>query len=496
MKIKKAVSFVLSAVLAIAFLSGGIPVIKPIDKLFSEIVVVSAEEAADTQYEADIIYMVIDEYDEKGNYCQWYRTSDERFRTSGINIKLNGEDITYYCKLSFRKNVTPANYYNKNSFEYEVPIDVCYDGETTVTTSLPVMIGQDNDANLDHSVDVRDAALIARHAARIQDNQKGLMSDFAKFLVTGTRSINSYIYPGHAASIAQNLAREALNRASGKKIENQGNGDYSLSLSKANGLPGETITIQVVVDADDNFESLDALIEWDNRTLGSAAAVAVNGTLCASYADNGMLSVVDYGNGIVEDGAIASIDFTIPEDARPGTNFELYFSDIKNFSVINGEQGNSVDVKNLANISGAQISVNAPKSTTAPAITTAATTSNTTSTVTAATTDKSVTTTPNKSTAQTTAVAATTSSSTNGSTTTATTKATTVFTVTILRGDANLDGKVNIKDAVHIARAIATRFVDMQLTVSADFNLDGNINIKDSLEIARYLANIRLKKTI
>ncbi len=498
MKIKKAVSVFLSAVLAIAFLSGGLPMIKPIDKLFSEIVVVSAEEAENTQYEADIIYMVIDEYDEKGNYCQWYRTSDERFRTSGINVKLNGEDITYFCNLSFRKNVTPANYYNEKSFEVEVPIDISYDGQTKYTTYINAMIGLDNDANLDHTVDVRDAALVARHAARLQDNKKGIMKDFGKFLVTGTRSINSYIYPGHAMSIAEDLARKALDRATGEKIEKEGNGDYSLSLSKANGLPGETVTIQVVVDADDKFESLDAIIKWDNQTLGSSAAVAVNGTLCASYVDNGMLSVVDYGSGTVEDGAIASIDVTIPEDARPGTHFDMYFTDIKNFSVLGGEGNNSVDVKNLANISGAQISVNAPQHTTAPVITTAAATSVTTSTVAVGTTDKPETTEPIKTVTQTTTAAATTASSTNisATTTTATTKATSVYSVTILRGDANLDGKVSIKDAAYIAKAIAARFAGINLHMSADYNLDGNINIKDALEIARYVARIRLKRTI
>ena len=58
-------------------------------------------------------------------------------------------------------------------------------------------------------------------------------------------------------------------------------------------------------------------------------------------------------------------------------------------------------------------------------------------------------------------------------------------------GDANLDGKVNIKDATHIQRYVASIiiFSDDELSF-ADVNADGKVNIKDATRIQSAIAEI------
>ena len=58
-------------------------------------------------------------------------------------------------------------------------------------------------------------------------------------------------------------------------------------------------------------------------------------------------------------------------------------------------------------------------------------------------------------------------------------------------GDANQDGKVNIKDATHIQRYVASIiiFSDEELSF-ADVNGDGKVNIKDATMIQKFIANL------
>jgi len=57
----------------------------------------------------------------------------------------------------------------------------------------------------------------------------------------------------------------------------------------------------------------------------------------------------------------------------------------------------------------------------------------------------------------------------------------------ILLGDANLDGKVNVRDAAFIASKLAKAEGD-DLTAEADFNEDGKTNVRDAAAIATALA--------
>lgn len=54
-------------------------------------------------------------------------------------------------------------------------------------------------------------------------------------------------------------------------------------------------------------------------------------------------------------------------------------------------------------------------------------------------------------------------------------------------GDADLNGKIDIRDAAHIARFIAKRQQN-ELSQSADYNLDGKTDIRDAAAIARDIA--------
>ena len=60
---------------------------------------------------------------------------------------------------------------------------------------------------------------------------------------------------------------------------------------------------------------------------------------------------------------------------------------------------------------------------------------------------------------------------------------------TIVKGDANLDGKLNIRDAALIANKAAEGKLS-ELPECADYNEDGVINVRDAAAIARFLASV------
>ena len=55
------------------------------------------------------------------------------------------------------------------------------------------------------------------------------------------------------------------------------------------------------------------------------------------------------------------------------------------------------------------------------------------------------------------------------------------------KGDANLDGKVSVRDAAFIAQLLSQGKYD-ELCECADFNGDGKVNVRDAAAIANYLA--------
>lgn len=56
-----------------------------------------------------------------------------------------------------------------------------------------------------------------------------------------------------------------------------------------------------------------------------------------------------------------------------------------------------------------------------------------------------------------------------------------------IKGDANMDGKVDVRDCAFIAKALATGKGTM-ISSNADFNDDNKVDVRDAAAIARFLA--------
>ena len=56
-----------------------------------------------------------------------------------------------------------------------------------------------------------------------------------------------------------------------------------------------------------------------------------------------------------------------------------------------------------------------------------------------------------------------------------------------VKGDANGDGVLNVRDAAYIAKTLSKGKAS-ELSESADFNGDGSVNVRDAAAIAKYLA--------
>jgi LPXTG-motif cell wall-anchored protein len=129
----------------------------------------------------------------------------------------------------------------------------------------------------------------------------------------------------------------------------------SLSLSSASGLPGDTVQLTVDVACNNNFESLDVVVNWEDTALTSGTAMGANGVSVASANGDGYCTVVAYGSAAIADGAVATIDFTIPADAEPGTVYNVEFGTITTYAIFGGDDLGS----GVAN-SGGTITVDAP----------------------------------------------------------------------------------------------------------------------------------------
>jgi LPXTG-motif cell wall-anchored protein len=111
----------------------------------------------------------------------------------------------------------------------------------------------------------------------------------------------------------------------------------SLSLSSAEGKAGETVTLTVDVACNNNFESLDVVVNWDDTALTSGTAMGANGVSVASANGDGYCTVVAYGSAAIADGSVATIDFTIPADAEPGTVYDVYFGTVTTYAIFGGD---------------------------------------------------------------------------------------------------------------------------------------------------------------
>ena len=109
-----------------------------------------------------------------------------------------------------------------------------------------------------------------------------------------------------------------------------------VSLTSVHGKAGETVTVNVDVACNNNFESLDIVVTWEDKALKAAQAKAAGKAMAASDAGEGYCTVVVYGSEALADGAVATIDFTIPSDAPEGKTYDIKISTVNTFAVFEG----------------------------------------------------------------------------------------------------------------------------------------------------------------
>jgi LPXTG-motif cell wall-anchored protein len=142
----------------------------------------------------------------------------------------------------------------------------------------------------------------------------------------------------------------------------------SVSLVGGEGTPGSVVTVAVNVACNNSFESIDIICNWEDTALKAAEAAGVGSFKVSSKPGDGVVTVVGYDDKAVADGTIATIDFTIPEDAEVGTEYEIKIGTVNTFAVFEG-----ADLFETVPANSGTIKVVAPE-TEAPATTEEATT--------------------------------------------------------------------------------------------------------------------------
>lgn len=133
----------------------------------------------------------------------------------------------------------------------------------------------------------------------------------------------------------------------------------AISLSDVVGQPGETVTMPIAVSANNDCNSFDLLVAWDDATLTGSAAT-FSGCNGDTVLGDQMVSVVGYTSSTMADGAVASINFTIPEDAEDGQVYNVTISSVTSFSTATD---GDVAVDSLS-LSNGTITVEIPEETT------------------------------------------------------------------------------------------------------------------------------------
>ena len=244
-KSKKILSVFASMALTTAFTCGAYSDINFKGKNDSVPFVVCASEAEADDWQADVYYVIVDEINEdNGKHCQWYTTDCASFSEQGIHLKINGVDVTDTCTFEFADGKTPKEVYDGINTDYMIPVTVTPEGGTSVTADVWVKIGKRGDVNLDHVINVSDSSAIARDVAYFKKNSVSKLDEFGLYLAAPENEAKAYpLTASMASTLAKELAKNALSRATGQKLERDDvESEYSISISGAdNALPGETV---------------------------------------------------------------------------------------------------------------------------------------------------------------------------------------------------------------------------------------------------------------
>ena len=137
----------------------------------------------------------------------------------------------------------------------------------------------------------------------------------------------------------------------------------TVTLSNETGLPGETVYVYGSISMEKNFRACDLGVGYDSA-LG--ADVAEDGdktvSITSEVLDGNVISVAGYAKP--EDGSSASvfvqIPFTIPDDAEPGTVYDITWSEINQVAYVDGDADVDVPIADITAVNGS-ITVDAPE---------------------------------------------------------------------------------------------------------------------------------------
>ena len=211
-------------------------------------------------------------------------------------------------------------------------------------------------------------------------------------------------------------------------------------------------------------------------------------------------SIKDYENYVIPAYSKDELTFTLDEDAYldidAGTNFEIVEIVDSNRNHIYGDYNNCYNLKSgtytiltdaVKEDTDLSVTVGkAPEPGTVATVTTTRTTLKTTTTQTTVITTDVTETSADPSATDVSGSGTSSETTVSGDVSSVTTTVTTNVT-TGLKGDANNDGKLDVRDAAYIARLLANG-KGKEIPPIADFNGDGTVNVRDAAAIARFLA--------
>jgi hypothetical protein len=126
--------------------------------------------------------------------------------------------------------------------------------------------------------------------------------------------------------------------------------DIPLSIDKVTGKAGETVTVAISVDNNQGLDGMGAEIQFDEGlTLGTAKAGSLSDLVSVTPrpgTNNFVFSVAVMEVSTDTEGTIALIDFTIPEDAEPGTVYDITWVNLDDFTNGSNSYVDRIDLVN------------------------------------------------------------------------------------------------------------------------------------------------------
>lgn len=110
----------------------------------------------------------------------------------------------------------------------------------------------------------------------------------------------------------------------------------SLTITSAEGKPGDTVAINIVAAADNHNEALDAMIQFDEALTAVDVIKGVDADYTVLSAADGNQITMACFTGLADgfpDGPIGTVEFTIPKDAEVGTVYNIEWVEVNDFNV-------------------------------------------------------------------------------------------------------------------------------------------------------------------